>query len=266
VGYRDKDHRESRWSVKSVLGVIAGLIAFGVARVATHNGFDFVQQKTTSATRVESNFESDPRMSAAFLEFKADFPEDYHRITSDIAEQVRNGTPSAEIGRQSHDAMHNFTLAHMRQIISASDSTLDSLAAAQASVADALASENENACAQFADSGLQAGVQLSDATLQKVGETTRLMIAAAHEGTIHPIARDTSNVSDADSLALVEALRRRGITDAQLQLLMNNMQGASITDKCTVGVAVYDSMAAMAPTQSARVTAFFLAGAAGDSR
>jgi hypothetical protein len=137
-----------------------------------------------------------------------------------------------------------------------------SLAEAQASVAAALASENQYACAQFADTGLPAGTQLSDGTLEKIGETTRLMIAAAHEGTIRPVSRDTNDISETDSVALVGQLRKHGVSDAQLQLLFNNMQGSSTADMCSVGVALYESMAALPPAASARVTAFFLGQAA----
>jgi hypothetical protein len=262
VGYREEDQRDSRWSLKGIFGIVVGLIAFAVAKVATRDGISFVKQKTTSAASIEQKFEQDPRMSAAFLEFKADFPNEYHRMTSDIADQIRSGVSSAEIGQRSHDAMRNFTLSHVKQITSASDSTLISLAEAQGSVASALASENEYACAQFADTGLPAGTQLSDATLNRVGETTRLMIAAAHEGTIRPVARETSDISEADSIAVVRQLKQHGVTDAQLQLLSNNMQGASVADKCSVGVALYESMAALPRAASARVTAFFLAQSA----
>jgi hypothetical protein len=262
VGYREDDQRDSRWSLKGVFGIIVGLMAFAVAKVATRDGISFVQQKTTSAASIEERFEQDPRMSSAFLEFKADFPNEYHRMTSDIADQVRSGVASAEIGQRSHDAMRNFTLSHVKQITSASDSTLVSLAEAQASVASALASENEYACAQFADTGLPAGTQLSDEALKRVGNTTRLMIAAAHEGTVRPIPRDTSDISEADSRALVDQLKQHGVSDAQLQLLSNNMQGASVADKCGVGVALYESMEALPRTASARVTAFFLSQSA----
>jgi hypothetical protein len=264
VGYRTEEQKSSRWSWARVGGILIALIVAGVAKVATRNGIDFIQRKSASTSQVENAFETNEKFGSAFVELKTDFPDDYHRMTTNLASLIRTGATEEQLKQSGFDTMQRFTFGHMSQIASASDETLLSIARAQAAVASSLSAEDQSACAAFGFDGLRPNMQLSPSTLEQITKGTTLMIRAAHEGTTNPHPRNTATLSDTDSKAFVSGMERAGVTRDQFAVFDSDaaMQRASAPDKCHLTVAMYDSMAAMPPSQSARVTAYILMQAA----
>lgn len=260
MSYRDNDDKGTGGFWKTAGGLLAGVLAFAVAKTVTHSGFDFLQRSTTTDSKVEQILEGDARFGPTFHLMKERFPNEYHDLTADLAQVIRSGATNDQIAVRAHGAMREFLKKHVREITSAPDDLLVQIATIPAGVADNLSNESKSMCAEFGMTGIRPGADMSDSTVRLLAENARLMVVAAHEGATNPIQRQTSELSDSDSVEFVDALRKQGMTDRQLQIFATDgaMARASVIDQCEITVEMYDAVPQLPRPVAARVFAMML--------
>jgi hypothetical protein len=260
MSYREKDGDTSTNGLKKVGGLLLALFAFGVAKVAVRSGMDFVQQKSVTSASLETKMEANETVGPTANAMKKYFPAQYHEWTSHVAEMIRSGASDDETFAYSFGFARDLIKTHSKDIAAASDTTLAAIGQQNFKTAQALFADSKEACSEYGFEGLQPQTarQLSKATVSTISAGMPLMLRAAYEGERQPIARP-AQLSREDATALIAAVRRQGLSTADVDELFNGKaNGEDVLTKCRMTVGLYGAAASLPGGTGARVTAALL--------
>lgn len=249
---------------KTFFGIIAAIAAFGIAKAITSGGISAIFHPRMTEVSFDASVKEEPHFGKLYVALQNDFPDDYNEFRSTAVEKINSGGNVQEATEFGRSYMANFVKSHMKDVAKAPNHLIEDFRRTQTTLIEVLAQESSTMCAHFFMSGLQQGDMPSEAAKPAMADAAYAVIKAAAGGIRTPVSRDAANLSDADAVAFVDALRREGVTGDQLNAFSNPalMAARSDDDQCTVGRAVYRSLDRLPDQQSVRVTAV-LAGGSG---
>jgi hypothetical protein len=245
--------------------VILGVAILFLVLVGGAGIFYWQQSQVASRSTPEAvtrEMLGDKTFGRMFRALEKTHPKDFSDLANSLAELRRQGKPEIEVLVQGRQMMAAKSLAMAKTLPQAPAPELAAFRNGQVAVIESLQRHNLDQCARFTMTGLTID-QVDDA------ESRPLMIDAAitvFEGAAaardHPANRKFSGqLSQADSVALGNALRKEGMTDADLQAFITPgaLLKAPAAQQCSVGLYLWRAINTLTPEQAARVTAQILA-------
>lgn len=214
-----------------------------------------------SAASVRANFESDPSMGEMFRALRDDYPDEYKRLVSLTIEGTEAKRSDAEMKQRGFDEMHGFMRSKLPMIEKASAADLRALGLAYAALIHTLQREDTGLCARFGTSGFQASDTLSPATMKALAHINALQVHAMRRAESVP-APERGALAPPDAAAFLAAVAKENPATAALIRDQAKLNGSSDSDKCAVGVAIYDAVASLPEAQAANLTAYLIVYAA----
>jgi len=242
---------------KKAAGLAIGLLAFFVVKFLFGFGNDWFTRQSVTPQKLEQALKKDSQLYPAFQVFKFRYPEAYNRFLNEMSNVTKNATEKQEIEQASFNFMRNFIESKSNSIIFSSSESLKNINKMQLELTNQLKSDDIMACSQFVMAGLKPGVSLSESAKTKAANSTIAFLEAAFSGDANPTQRNVTELSDADAVALIEAMKRAGTPD-HIVTSLGVLGAASAADQCDAGVGMYSGVAALKGEQAARLSAFFV--------
>lgn len=260
MAYGD-DEKKKRSPLAIIGGVLAFAAAYGGAKSIVNGGWNFYNN---SPARFEANFEeavtSNPAMASTYGAMKEYFPEDYAGFKADMQRRVSDGATNEEMKAASHAYMRAFTSRHNIDVAHAPSAYLKEFRVTQREVVEKLATESAELCAHFGITGLLPTDRPSKNAQSIIANAARQQIRTAGEGMRKPVMRDTKTITDADSIAFVDAMVKGGLAESEVDLISDSkeLSQASAEQQCRVSRAIYNAMNSLPEAQADRVTAIIV--------
>jgi hypothetical protein len=212
-----------------------------------------------SPERIEKAMLSNPDVAPMMRELKADFPAAFADMVSRYSIIMRDGGTMKEAEADLEGQMRSFVRSKTMAIAASPDEALVTLAKARAKMIAGIQARDVHDCAAIASGKSEALDRYTDL----IAPTSRLMIAAAHQGELTPVRRNSSSLSPGDVALLRISAIALGMTEAQFRLMDSPyaMNNATDADQCAVNVFMAKAVAKMPPSLSAQVTAIMVRSA-----
>ncbi len=250
-------------------GFSSGAVILGIAIlflvIAGGAGLYFWQQsqvaQRATPEAVTGEMLGDPTFGRMFRELRKTHPQDFAELVAKMSELRRLGTPELEVLAQGRAMMANKSNAMTKTLPQAPAKELAAYRDGQVAVIESLQRADVNLCARFTMTGLTID-QVSDPTTRPL-----LIDAAITVFDASAAARDrpanrklTGQLPEADSLALAQALRKQGMSDADLETFASGaLARAPAAQQCAVGLHLWRGISTLEAEQAGRITAQILA-------
>lgn len=242
---------------KKAAGLAIGLLAFFAAKFLFGFGSDWFARQSFTPQKVEQALKEDRQLYPAIQVFKSRYPDIYNNFLNEISNSAKNSASKREIEQISFNFMRNFIKSKSNSIAFSSSESLTKINTAQLELTNQLKSDDIILCSQFVMTGFKPGTILSESAKTKVANSTVAMLEAAFSGDANPTERNVTELSDADAVALIDAMKSAGTPD-HIVTSLGVLGTASTADQCDAGVGMYRAVAALKGEQAARLSAFFV--------
>ncbi len=237
--------------MKLAVGVGTAAVVFGALTVFHPFGPRMPRTPDEAAALMSGN----PLAARVLPVLKQTFPADYNSMMLTTMENARANMPLDQAKTAAFTTMQSLVASHVSDMARAPDADLVALARTRRAVLDHV---DQAFCAKTIAGTLTVQDTPPDAALPMVGDAVAANLRAARAGMDHPTPRATP-IASADAQALVARMRAHGLNEAQVALFTGGtLPSAAPADQCTVGRAIFTSLAELPSPQAARVMAGLL--------
>ncbi len=230
-------------------------IALGVFLIAGAAVFFLTRNGPQSPADVEALLERSPSDREAARALKANFPADYQRLLTQVAEANRTRGRAAA-SREMAEFMARFIRSKVNALLAAPDRELQRIGGAQVALVHALRDENVNLCADYSVRGLNPGARISAGTIALLSRLAVFIIEAARAGE-QPGRTPRPTLSEADGQAWIAEMR--AIDPAVARQIEGSGVGTEPPNvQCRAGVVLYEAVTRLPAARAGNVTAFLI--------
>ncbi len=246
-----------------VAAVAAAVLAFVVAKGLVGGGFAAWNNSEANMGLAFDREMRKPPFVELFGAMQEGFPSEYQAFRDRMVKEAAAGASSSEIKTASFNEMRAFNKRHATDLARASSPMLRDFRRAQIEVMSQLKSEDIELCAHFGMDGLRSTDRPSAAANDVLASAGAVGIRASADGARHPSNRNIKELSEADSVAFVNALGRQGLSDSDIQLLTEPsvLAAKSSTIQCSISSAIYKAIESLPAEQADRLTGVIVAAA-----
>jgi hypothetical protein len=157
--------------------------------------------------------------------------------------------------------MRGFIRSKLSMIERAPAADLRALGAAYAALVHVLQRDDTGLCARFATAGFQPSDTLSPAAMRAMAHINAVQVHAMRHAEIAPVPARGA-LAQPDAAAFMAAVAKENPAAPALLQDQAKLNAASDDEKCAVGIAIYDAVAALPEAQAANLTAFLIVNGA----
>jgi hypothetical protein len=236
---------------KKAGAAIAGFILFSaIALAAKFVDFGLLtgSKQEWTAERVRSELEATPELRELFVAIKTHYPREYDGFVHKVAETARSGDGAA-VSRQSFAFTRKLMTDHFEDMARAPSAEIHEIGRRYAQLVNVLDRTDVQLCSQFLTTGFTPGAKPAPEALSILSRIGALQITAAKHGETQP--RDPRGaLSDSDGQLFYRELVSRSPGAGAFLGDERALNAATPDVQCDLGVAIYESAAAL-PTESA---------------
>ncbi|HWF65452.1 MAG TPA: hypothetical protein VN685_12635, partial [Rhizomicrobium sp.] len=138
----EREKKAKPWWHNIVI-IAVGLLAAGVAKVATQGLFDYANRPSKAAVeKAIDNLTNQPTFGELYQALQKYFPDDYAQMRSQMADIARQTTNQSEIRTKSQQLTQQFFIDHLQNTSEAPAENLYAVAKANDNLITALKAEN----------------------------------------------------------------------------------------------------------------------------
>jgi len=210
----------------------------------------------TPEQRFDQAVEATTEEGAALRSFRKAFPEDFAVLRQQVIGEAGADTSTDAMTQRVSLAVRNFTIRKAAFMAKAPDENLHEMARGNAEFIRSLQKTDVNLCAKFGLQGLDPGDRLDPASEKISTRLFGVQIRAARAGMDRPVERP--DITKEDGAKLADQIRRNGADERMLNLIANNMAGATPAEQCAASVAMYQAVYDLGPADAAKWTGFVI--------
>jgi hypothetical protein len=217
------------WVVWLSLAALVTLIVGGVSTAI------YVARSGMAAGFADAEAFANPETGKVGKTLQAKFPDEYARLEKRLQSLRDEGADVSEIRVEFATFAAEARVRHLEQAAQAPHESLVALRKAEIDALERLAEVGPTACAMYVTTGLPSGIDFDKQSQALETDAHAAFWSAAAAGRDRPAAREVDILSNQDAVALDEALRARGISEADLQQL-NRLEDMSSDKQCEIGI------------------------------
>ncbi|MET0245856.1 MAG: hypothetical protein ABW182_03820 [Sphingomonas sp.] len=257
-------HQGERSGISSgsvILGVaILFLVLVGGAGIFYWQQSQVAKRSTPEA--VTNEMLGDRTFGRMFRTLQKTHPTDFADLVSRMSELRSQGAPESQVLAQGRQMMAAKSTAMTKTLPQAPAKELAAFRDGQVAVIESLQRHDVDQCARFTMTGLTIDQVDDAATRPLLIDSAITVFEASAAARDRPANRKfTGQLSDADSIALAQALRKQGMTDADLQAFVTPgaLIKAPAAQQCSIGLHLWRGISTLESEQAGRITAQILA-------
>jgi len=247
------------WAVMLGFVLLLVLLVVGIGGAAWFARDYFT--KSTSPEAVDAAFAADPYAAPMLTAIREDFPEEYAKLRDTLSQSARRGAPPLALRAETFSLLRQAALAHLDELTQAPHDKLAAFNAAERRMIEKLEADNVVLCGQYIMRGFAPGDTLSPDIRAQVSDMGVAQWRASAAGRDWPANRTVPTVlSTRDSLALVAAMRKQGMSDRDLQIFATPalLARAEPWRQCALGKWLIAAIGTLPPEQSDRVAGWLI--------
>jgi hypothetical protein len=210
--------------------------------------------------KIAAELMSDPVGGPVFKAIHEGFPRDMERLTTDLSNRTNNGEDEQATATIAKDFIANLYREHRTDFAHAPHQNLAEIEQAQAALIDYLHGTSPQLCAKFDASGVHLEELPAGEAQVRLAAFLAAEWRAMGAGSVAPVTRDTSTLSQPDKAALAAAMRRDGLSSPELTALEHASPTGSFSPEIGCGIATHTIRAirALPADQGDRIMAWSL--------
>lgn len=250
MAYRQDGYKGNPAWVGAVVLVL--MLGWCVARVGP--------AASTSPEAITDQLVRDPEGGPMFKVIQEGFPQDLHRLASDLSDRTARGEDHAALEIETRTFLADMSRQHRTDLVSAPHKQLADIETAQLAVIEYLRGTSAQLCAKFSTTGVSLNeLPPGDARTKLTG----LMVAewrAIIAGRDAPVARDSAALLPADRQAVMAAIRADRLSPGELDAMTRRSMAGSGDPQaeCNIALHTFRALQTLPSDQSDRVMAWTL--------
>jgi hypothetical protein len=215
----------------------------------------------TSPEAVDASFAADPNAAPILQAIREDYPEEHAKIREALSRSARQGNPPAVLQTQTYTLLRAAALAHIDELAQAPHDKLAAFNAAETRMLKKLEADDVVLCGRYFMRGFGPGDTIEPEVRALLSDLGVAQWRASAAGRDWPVERKrTAILSPRDASALVAAMRKQGMSDADLRIFASPplLARAEPWRQCALGKWLVAAVGQLPPDQSDRVAAWLI--------
>ena len=208
------------WAIVLGTALLLLVLGGGVTALVYFARQSFISK--TSPEAVDAAFAADPNAAPILQAIREDYPEEHAKIREALSRSARRGSPPVVLKQQTYSLLREAALAHLDELAQAPHDKLMALNAAETRMLEKLEAADVVLCGRYFMRGFTPEDFVEPGVRPLLSDLNVAQWRASAAGRDWPVDREPpATLSQRDTAALVRAMRKQGMSDADLRVFVS---------------------------------------------